>query len=178
MLLKRTTATAAARTFPSFLDRFPDITALACSAPGAVEDALKPVGLYKQRSRSFVEMATHIRDREGGRFPRSLKRLKNVPGLGDYSSRAVLCFVHGRRTAIVDSNVERIIRRLFSAKAKPLTTSQVQLYADSLVPAGRSREFNWAMLDLAASICRYDRARCERCPLAKLCDFSINQQGA
>ena len=116
-------------------------------------------------------MAVYVRQVEGGLFPRSLRRLRKIPGLGEYSARAVMCFAFGTRTAIVDSNVERVLNRLLCSSNRKPSAKDLQRIADSLVPAGRSRQFNWAVLDFAAAICRYDRPRCEKCPLSQICDY-------
>lgn len=171
VLLKRTTATAAARVFPNFISIFPNIVVLADSDIEDIRKVLRPVGLYQQRAQSFKNMARYVCRSEGGRFPQSLQRLRKIPGLGEYSARAVMCFAFGTQTAIVDSNVERVFSRLFASSKHKLTAKGLQQTGDSLVPVGKSRQFNWAILDLAAAVCRYDRPRCEKCPLAEICDY-------
>ena len=172
VLLKRTTATAAANAYVGFLVRFPSIQALNKAPQEDVADALSSVGLQQQRARSLKAMAKHLVEREQGQIPNDLQQLLRVPGVGHYSARAVLSFAFGIPSAIVDSNVERVFQRLFlySLPNRP-ALSLHQTIADSILPTEQHREFNWGMLDLAALVCRPALPRCSECPLTNVCDY-------
>lgn len=173
VLLKRTTARAAARMFASFITRFPDLESIDKASIEDLEEALAPVGLYRQRATGLKQMAEYLRREHGGQIPDNLPDLLKVPHLGPYSSRAVLSFGHGEPAAVVDSNVQRILSRLYRRLlAEAPSLSAVQEVADLLLDTSEHRQFNWALLDLGAVVCRYDRPRCPDCPLAGLCDYS------
>ena len=173
VLLKRTTAQAAARVYSAFINQYPNFQSI-CEAPtGGVEDILAPVGLYRQRAKGLREMAEYLVSRHGGRVPDTLQDLLRVPHLGPYSARAVLSFGHGHPAAVVDSNVQRILSRLYRGSlGEAPALSAVQEVADLLLDTGEHQKFNWALLDLGSMICRYDRPRCPDCPLTGLCDYS------
>ena len=172
ILLKRTTATAAARLYDDFLRQFPDLELLAVASERELADALSQVGLQKQRARAIRALAVHLVDVECGAIPHELDRLLAVPGLGEYSARAVLSFGFDVPVAVVDSNVERILSRVFQDRlpSKP-TRRALQELADSLLPEESHRDFNFALLDLGALVCRYVDPRCRECPLRDQCDY-------
>ena len=173
VLLKRTTARAAARTYVSFIAQFPDLASITEAPIEEVEQALTPVGLYRQRAKGLKEMAKYLAREHGGQVPNNLTALVRVPHLGPYTARAVLSFGHGRPAAVVDSNVQRVLGRLYKRRlGQAPSLSDVQALADGLLPPGSHQTFNWALLDLGATVCRYDMPRCLVCPLARLCDYS------
>ena len=174
VLLKRTTATAAARVYGDFFQQFPSPQSIADAPIAAVAKALLSVGLQRQRARSFKSLADHLIRTESGQIPSSLPRLLSVPGLGAYSARAVLSFGHGIPAAILDTNVERLLHRVFLTVLpdKP-SQSTLQELADQLLPASDHRDYNFALLDLGATVCRYVKPRCDECPLNSVCDYRV-----
>jgi A/G-specific adenine glycosylase len=171
-LLKRTTATAAARVYCAFLDRFPTVQSLHTAPQAEIAEALSSLGLQQQRAASFKKLAAYLIDKEGGRVPVELHSLLSVPGIGDYSARAVLSFALKIPAAVVDSNVERILQRVFkwTLPERP-NTAQYQAVADSILPKKHHREFNLGMLDLGALVCRPSVPRCYECPIRSVCDY-------
>ena len=173
VLLKRTTARAAARVYATFIDRYPDFRTIWSTPTEEVEEALVPIGLYRQRARGLKVMADYILRVHGGRVPGDLSDLLQVPHLGPYSARAVLSFGHGQPAAVVDSNVQRVLGRLCRCSlGEAPSLSAVQELADHFLDPECHQVFNWALLDLGAIVCRYDRPRCPACPLVSLCDYA------
>ena len=170
-LVKRTTATAASRLYPSFIAQFPTVAALTQAGVSELETALAPIGLQAQRAAAIRELGVHIANRHGGQIPSSLDDLVNVPGLGAYSARAILSFGFGVPAAIVDSNVTRVLGRVFArTMGHESGLGAYQELADSLLPNDGHQVHNYALLDLGSSVCRYDAPRCADCPLSSLCD--------
>ena len=176
LLLKRTTARAVARSYEQFLTKYPTIASLHTATVGDLASMLAPLGLSSQRARAIVSMMNHLVQREDGKLPDSLEGLVRLPGLGDYSARAILSFGWNKPAAVVDANVVRILSRVFQ-RSRSLRSSPkvVQAAADALLPR-EHREFNFAMLDLGAMVCRYARPICEVCPLGSLCDYKARRQ--
>lgn len=172
VLLKRTTATAAAKAYVGFLVKYPTLLHLATASEEELTEALGSVGLQQQRAKAMAQLARYLMENENGTVPSCLERLLKVPGLGDYSARAILTFGFGAPVAVLDANVERVVHRVFW-KAMPTTPSRslLQRAADALLPGEGHREFNFGLLDLGALVCRYVDPRCEQCPLNRLCDF-------
>ncbi len=172
VLLKRTTATAAARVYEDFIHQFPSPQSLADAPVADIATALSRVGLQRQRARSFKALADHLTAVEAGRVPGSLSRLLEVPGLGPYSARAVLSFGHGVPAAIMDTNVERLLHRIFLATLPERPSQHIlQELADQLLPTNDHRDYNLALLDLGAVVCRYVEPRCGECPLHSVCNY-------
>lgn len=172
LLLKRTTATAAARVYEDFLNQYPSFQALAAAPEEQLAQSLATVGLQKQRAKAIKALTQYLVVAEGGQIPEDLERLLKVPGLGEYSARAVVSFGFGKPVAVVDANVERVLTRVFQS-ALPERPGQraLQELADALVPHESHREYNFGLLDLGALVCRYVDPLHEECPLNGICDY-------
>ena len=178
LLLKRTTAAAAARIYEPFLEKHPGVDALAQATEEDLAQDFKSVGLYAQRAKAVAKLAQHLIEREAGSIPSTLNRLSKVPGLGSYSTRAVLSFGYGKPAAVVDANVVRVLTRVFQKDLPERSNANLlQNLADAILPEKAHREFNFALLDLGALVCRYVKPNCNLCPLVNICDYANLQQG-
>lgn len=172
VVLKRTTATAANRVYTDILRSFPTVQQLDGASLDEVALALTPIGLQRQRARSLKRLATYLIEHEKSCIPNELERLLNIPGVGDYTARAVLSFAFKKPVAVVDSNVERILRRLFQAYLPERPGQYLfQVLADVLLSTKHHRAFNFGTLDLGALVCRSGVPLCNRCPLDHACDY-------
>ena len=172
LLLMRTTATAAARVYKDFLVRFPSLQDIASAPDEELVMALSRVGLQYQRARSIKRLAVWILSHHDGEIPNDLEGLLDVPGLGDYSARAILSFGHGVPAAVLDTNVERILLRVFGDTLPPRPSlKSLRKVAQRLLPSERHREYNYGLLDLGRQICTYVSPKCGECPLASDCNF-------
>lgn len=178
LLLRRTTATAAARNYEDFLEKFPSLEAIASAPHNELVIALSGLGLQNQRARDAKRLANWLLLRHGGRIPREMESLLATPGLGRYSAAAVLSFGYGIPAAIVDANVERVLTRVFGGSLPPRPTEIVLSdLARSLMPEDRHQEYNYGLLDLGRQVCRYIDPRCNECPLLSVCDHFEAQHG-
>ena len=172
LLLKRTTASAAAKVYPEFLESFPDVAALGHAGEEELANVLARVGLQHQRAGAIKALAHHLMEYKEGEIPNTQNRLNGVPGLGTYSAAAILSFGFNMRTAIVDANVRRVINRLFGESDNVgMAEKDVLGIADRLVPPDEHQRFNFALLDFAALVCRYGKPDCGQCPIKRSCDF-------
>lgn len=174
VLLKRTTANSAASTYPKMIARYPTLRHLMLATDEELETCLSTVGLQHQRAIALKQLARHLIEHEGSSIPDNLDRLRKVPGLGEYSARAMMSFAFDHVAAVVDSNVERVLSRLFKrvlAGQSPRTS--MQEIADMIIPKKGHKLFNWGILDIGAIVCRYNRPLCGKCPLNKICDCFI-----
>lgn len=171
VLLKRTTSTAAASVYRDFLTAFPNVRALSEADESTLQRMLTRIGLQYQRTKALVEMARHIVQHFEGTIPSSSEDLREIPHVGNYTAAAVRSFGFGLPDAVVDSNVMRILRRLFAKhmRRRNLSFSDCETLAAILLPRDHQTH-NFAMVDLGALICRYDHPRCRICPLSRLCD--------
>ncbi|HEX3432464.1 MAG TPA: DNA (cytosine-5-)-methyltransferase [Solirubrobacteraceae bacterium] len=133
-----------------------------------VRAAMRSLGL-RWRADNMVKIArTLVRD-HAGRVPENSLALRQLPGVGDYVANAVLAFGFGQRAVIVDTNTSRIVGRV---RGREGTTMRWQLRLDLHGLAGRDgpdAEFNYALLDLGAAVCRSGKPLCQDCPVARHC---------
>ena len=177
LLLKRTTATAAARVYECFLRRFPTPLHVTSTPDEVLVEALSTVGLQRQRARSIKHLARWLLLKHDGAIPSDYESLLEVPGLGEYSATAIMSFGFGVPAAVLDSNVERILLRVFSTTL-PSHPTRVMLreIAQILLPKERHRAYNYGILDLGRLICRYSSPKCGECPIASDCGFANSRK--
>ncbi|HEX8571209.1 MAG TPA: A/G-specific adenine glycosylase [Allosphingosinicella sp.] len=168
VMLQQTTVAHATRYFEAFTRRWPTVHDLAAAPEEAVMAAWAGLGYYA-RARNLIACARLVANELGGRFPDSEAALRKLPGLGRYTAAAVAAIAFGRRAIVVDSNVERVVARLFALEA-PLPGAREEIYrlAGSITP-DEAGDFAQAMMDLGAAICRPRSPDCGRCPLAASC---------
>lgn len=118
-------------------------------------------------------IASYLMTEYAGQIPHSEEELLGIPYVGNYTANAVLSFGYGIPTAIVDSNVERIIKRVFLGHLKARGLGVVQAVANILAPSEDNQLYNYALLDLGAIVCRYGLPRCRLCPINKWCDYYV-----
>ena len=178
LLLKRTTATAAARVYEDFLVMFPSLRDVASAPDEELVSALSRVGLQHQRARAMKHLAGWLLSKHDGNIPGDLKGLLEVPGLGDYGATAILSFGHGVPASVLDTNVERILLRAFESTLPPRPSrTMLRELAQSLLPRDRHQDYNYGLLDLGRLICKYSDPKCAECPLASVCDFYSKSAG-
>ena len=168
VMLQQTTTAAAAPYFAKFLARWPNVVALAAADEADVMAAWAGLGYYA-RARNLIACAKAVAAR-GGQFPQTEAELRALPGLGTYTAAAVAAIAFGERTAVVDSNVERAITRLYAiATPLPQARAEIRGKVDALTPANRPGDFAQAMMDLGATVCTARSPRCLLCPLSGRC---------
>lgn len=171
-LLKRTTSKAARGVYLRFLEKFPTIDSLARAKSADIEQFLKPIGLYKQRSRGLKEAAHYIVTKCNSRIPNDYDRLLEIPHVGQYTAGAVLSFGFGRPAPIVDSNVKRVVTRVFfDVLGDKPSDKRLRDFLSALVPRKTHKLFNWGLLDLGFLICSYQFQKHEECPLKGICFY-------
>jgi A/G-specific adenine glycosylase len=177
ILLQRTTAAGVARAYIGFLKRYPSWIALAHAPPEGLENALRPLGLWRQKAQAFHRLAQSI-EMSGGVVPRTRMELERLPGIGPYTASAVLAIVYGRAEALLDVNMARLLGRFLGpskgAEAKP--KRRLSALALLLVRGKHSLEVNWAVLDFGALVCRAGRPLCPECPLRARCQYARTLQ--
>jgi len=175
LMLKRTTRRAVAREFPRFIERFPDIYSVYRAPVEEVEEAFRPLGLYRQRARQLKELAKIVVERYGGRVPDRWEDLVSLPGVGAYLAGAVLSFGYGERAPVLDSNVARLLSRLTGVESRRQEDYLGLLW--ELVPEEGHDLFNYGLIDLGALICHYRGPRCGLCPLKNICVYYLENTG-
>lgn len=167
--------TPVARVIPrleAWLDRWPTPAALAAEPPGEAVRAWDRLG-YPRRALNLHAAATAIVERHGGDVPRDVAELLALPGVGDYTARAVAAFAYGDRHPVVDTNVRRVLARALrgDGEAGPPSTRRDLAEMESVLPLDRdtARLTNAALMELGQVICTARNPRCLECPLVAQC---------
>ncbi len=172
IMLQQTPVVRVIPRLEQWLLRWPTPAALAASPPGDAVRAWERLG-YPRRALRLHEAAVAITERHGGVVPWDVPSLKALPGIGDYTARAVAAFAYGQRHPVVDTNVRRVIARAVNgdAEAGPPSTTRDLAAMEALLPEdpADARLFNAAAMELGAVVCTARAPRCSACPIADLC---------
>ncbi len=163
-MLQQTQVEAAIPYYLRFLKRFPDAAALAAAPQGEVLRLWSGLGYYA-RARNLHAAARVVAGVLGGRFPDTAEGLEKLPGVGRSTAAAVAAFAFGRRAAILDGNVKRVLARQFGVEGK----AEQWVLAGKLLPARDIEAYTQGLMDLGATLCRRSNPACGRCPVAATC---------
>jgi A/G-specific adenine glycosylase len=168
IMLQQTTVQAVAGYYRKFLERWPDVHALAKAKEEDVLAAWAGLGYYA-RARNLHAAAKIVSREMAGKFPADAEGLRALPGVGAYTSGAIAAIAYDERQAAMDANAERVIARLYAVKT-PLPKAKAELYilGLALVPK-RAGDFVQALMDLGSAICTPKRPACNNCPWADEC---------
>ena len=178
VMLQQTTVKAVAPYFQRFVNRWPNVQALAAADDRDVMAAWAGLGYYS-RARNLIVCARAVALRPGAEFPQSAAELAALPGLGAYTSAAIAAIAFGEPIAVVDGNVERVISRLFAMESAPPRLKEgVRRELQTIIPADRPGEFAEAVMDLGATICTPRRPACAICPWSQSCTARLDGRQA
>lgn len=170
IMLQQTQMERGAQYFSRWMRLFPTLRDVAEASPDALLKAWEGLGYYS-RVRNLHEAARRIMDRHGGAVPDDMASLMALPGIGEYTAGAVLSIAFNKPVPAVDANVERVFARLFDVghpvKSR-VAAGFIRDMAEALIPEGRAREFNQAVMELGALVCG-KTPRCPVCPVAAHC---------
>jgi len=161
VMLQQTTVQTVLPRFGPFLRKFPTVAALARARPDAVLAAWSGLGYYA-RARNLHRAARIVVEKHGGRLPDTEETLRELPGVGEYMSRAVAAIAFGRPTLPMEANVRRVVSRLFA-------TADPERRLREVISPKRPGDSVAAIFDLGQTICRPRRPDCPSCPLAPRC---------
>ena len=168
VMLQQTTVAAVIRYFHAFLNRWPDVNALANAEDADVMGEWAGLGYYA-RARNLLKCARIVSADYGGDFPDTEAELLRLPGIGPYTAAAISAIAFGRQSTVLDANVERVISRLYAVTVPlPDSKSKLRILANGLTPKNRPGEYAQAMMDLGATICS-QKPDCETCPISSDC---------
>ena len=164
VMLQQTSVASVAPRFERFVNRWPTIEALAHAKDEDILGEWAGLGYYA-RARNLIACAREITGRGG--FPRTAGELRQLSGIGAYTSAAIAAIAFGEKAAAVDTNVERVIARLHGLPHPSRST--IQNLVLELMAGQRPGDFVQALMDLGATICRPKNPRCGSCPLGRDC---------
>ncbi len=157
--------------FLRFLTRFPNVTSLAAARLQEVLKLWAGLGYYR-RAKQLHLAAKMIQSTHKGHFPQDFLQILALPGIGRYTAGAVGSIAFGLRVPVLDGNVMRVFSRLFAFKediAQPAVQKKLWQIADQMLPAFRVGDFNQALMELGATVCKPVAPACGICPIHRWC---------
>ena len=185
VMLQQTQVSRVAEYYPRFLERFPDLGSLAVAPARAVREAWDGLGYYA-RARNLHRLAKGVTRRHDATLPETPEELVKLPGIGPYTAGAVATFAYEKPVPAVDTNVSRVLRRVFfgmrdaargmrprhhPSRISHPASRHIWELARALVPKNGKRawKFNQAVMELGALICVARKPKCPECPVRPTC---------
>ncbi len=171
IMLQQTQVDRVIPKYRQFLRRYPTLARLARARVDDVRRLWYPLG-YNVRPVRLHAIAREAVARYGGRLPDTAEDLRRLPGVGRYTAGAILSFAYGRDAAVLDTNVRRVLGRVFLGPRRLGRVRGEKTFwdlAEALVPRGRAYDFNQALMDFGATWCTPRKPRCPPCPMKSFC---------
>ena len=179
LLLRKTTAASVSKIWANFFHKYPDAFTLARAKESNLLKQVKILGFGNKKVSALKQASSWLVKQYQGRVPEDLEKLLEIPSVGDYAARAVLCFSFNHRNEIVDNTVQRFFSRYFgrAIKADMRRNKWTWETARELLPRNRktTKLHNYGLLDFIAQVCKAGRPLCEICPLNKSCQWGQQQ---
>ena len=180
IMLQQTQVDRVIPKYHEFLRRYPSFERLARARPAEVRRTWYPLG-YNVRPVNLLGIARETMARYGGRLPDDADALMGMRGIGRYTAGAILSFAYRRPAPIVDTNVRRVLGRVFLGPRRLARVRGQRTFwalAEALLPAGRVYDYNQALMDFGATWCTPRAPRCPRCPMRGFCStFAATRNG-
>ena len=169
IMLQQTTVATVKAYFVKFLNLWPTVAALAAAPQELVLKEWAGLGYYA-RARNLHKCASVVVRDHSGHFPQTEAALRALPGIGDYTAAAIAAIAYGVPAVVVDSNIERVVSRLFRINDMlPAAKKPIKAATATITPSKRAGDFAQAMMDLGASVCTPRAPKCVFCPIALHC---------
>lgn len=171
VMLQQTQVERVLPKYYQFLAAFPTLVALANAPTAEVISVWVPLG-YNRRAVSLQAIARQVLAEYDGRLPEAIPELLKLKGIGRYTAGAIACFAYHKQVATVDTNIYRVLHRVFLGLEHPepkLNTEAMFTFAAQVLPMGQAYDWNQALMDMGATICTSANPQCARCPLQECC---------
>ncbi len=175
VMLQQTQVATVIPYYRRFLARFPDVQSLARASLDEVLTLWSGLGYYS-RARNLHAAAEVVVGSHAGRFPQTREALVRLPGVGRSTAAAIAVFAFGKREAILDGNVKRVLARHFAVRGYPgekRVEDRLWRLAESQLPAKNIEVYTQALMDLGAGVCTRHRPACPSCPLKTNCEAHL-----
>jgi A/G-specific adenine glycosylase len=178
VMLQQTQVDRVLPKYHEWLDRYPSLEALAEAAEADVVETWRPLG-YNIRPKRLQAIARESMSRYGGELPGDEDTLLSFKGIGQYTAGAVMSFAFGKRAAILDTNVARVLFRIFVAKGEPKSHQMIKRLWElsrAVLPHKHVFDFNQALMDLGATVCTARAPLCTVCVMRRGCKTRIHME--
>lgn len=174
-MLQQTQVPRVIEKFKEFTEKFPTIYDLAKASKAEVIQAWSGLG-YNRRALLLYRFAQEVCEKHNGIVPQDKEQLQELPGMGPYTTGAVLSFAYNLPEPAIDVNVRRIYLRFFQGKDQGLPMSkkeeqELYQFAKQIIPENKSTDFHSALMDFGSSVCTRNTPSCSACPLQSSCAF-------
>ncbi len=172
VFLQRTKAETVSRFLPLFFKKYPSWKQLGEATEEELKEIIKPLGLYNQRGKRLYQLAQELKIRSG-RFPKDRYQVEDLPMMGQYITNAFELYILKKKAPLLDVNMARLLERFFGERNMTDIRHDpyLQTLAYRIVNVEKSKELNWAILDFAATICKFKKPACRSCILQNKCCF-------
>ena len=171
IMLQQTQVDRVLPKYAQWLDKYPTLQALALAPEDEAAETWRPLG-YNIRPRRLHAIARESVSRYGGALPSDEETLRSFKGIGAYTAGAVLSFAFGQRAAILDTNVARVLYRVFVGAGDPkahATKRHLWAISRTVLPVRHVFDFNQALMDFGAVVCTARKPSCGACPMRGEC---------
>lgn len=171
IMLQQTQVDRVLPKYHQFLEAFPTLADLAAAPTAEVIKVWVPLG-YNSRAVRLQAIARQVIAEHNGQIPATIDELLTLKGIGRYTAGAIACFAYRQQVATVDTNIRRVLHRLFIGVEHDetrLNDAQMLALAEEVLPAGEAYNWNQALMDLGATICTSNNPQCQQCPLTSCC---------
>ncbi|MDP1571379.1 MAG: hypothetical protein Q8L86_15395 [Vicinamibacterales bacterium] len=171
IMLQQTQVDRVLPKYHEWLDKYPTFEALASADVEEVTETWYPLG-YNIRPRRLHSIAREAVEKYGGELPSDQETLLSFKGIGAYTAGAIRSFAFRQRAAILDTNVVRVLFRVFVAKGEPKShamTKRLWAISEVMVSHRHAFDFNQALMDFGATVCTARAPRCPACPMRRMC---------
>ena len=172
IMLQKTTVKQVQELIHKFIEHFPTPKDLVDAPLEDIKKIITPLGMEHKRAERLKKLGIVLIEKFGGKIPETEEELLSLPGVGQYIANGVLCLAFNREAPLVDTNIVRILERVFdirSNRARARTDEKIWEFVKGITPSNKSREINLALLDHGALICTAKKPKCPICPLNKIC---------
>ena len=171
IMLQQTQVDRVLPKYQQFLATFPTLSDLAAAPTADVISVWIPLG-YNMRAVRLQSIARQVSAEYNGRIPDTIDELLKLKGIGRYTAGAIACFAYHKQVATVDTNIRRVLHRIFLGLEHPEPKAndiQMLALAEQVLPQDEAYNWNQALMDLGATICTSNNPQCTRCPLQETC---------
>lgn len=172
MMLQKTTVKQVQNVIHKFIERFPTPRDLVNASIREIEELITPLGMQHKRAVRYRKWALIVVEKFDGQIPDSAEELISLPGIGPYIANSVLCLAFGKEVPLLDTNIIRILERVFdikSSKARARIDKKLWDFIRSITPSGKSKDINLALLDFGALVCTAKNPKCPICSINEIC---------
>src|SRR5207302_4576216 len=171
IMLQQTQVERVLPKYQQFLAAFPTLADLAAASTADVISVWVPLG-YNRRAVSLQSIARQVMAEYDGHIPKTIDELLKLKGIGRYTAGAIACFAYHKQVATVDTNIRRVLHRVFIVLGQPqpqLNDAQMLTFDEQVLPPGEAYYWNQALMDFGATICTSNSPNCNACPLQHSC---------